>query len=102
MSVSDAVVSLSLEPEAFGRVSLEAMGLGKPVAAYHHGGVAEQLDALFPEGNVTPGDWKSAAELIVSWIDQAPMPPDENTFTLEKMLTQTVEVYHEVMARKQN
>lgn len=102
MSVSDAVVSLSLEPEAFGRVSLEAMGLGKPVAAYHHGGVAEQLDALFPEGNVTPGDWNSAAELIVSWIDQAPTPPRENIFTLEKMLTQTVEVYHEVMARKQN
>jgi glycosyltransferase involved in cell wall biosynthesis len=93
MSVSDAIVSLSLDPEAFGRVSLEAMGLGKPVAAYHHGGVAEQLDALFPAGNIPPGDWNAAADLIASWIAQAPQPPLENTFTLEKMLLNTMNLY---------
>lgn len=99
MSVSDAIVSLSLDPEAFGRVSLEAMGLGKPVAAYHHGGVAEQLDALFPQGNIAPGDWNAAAELIASWIEHPPQPPRENTFTLEKMLSQTIGVYEQVLAR---
>ncbi len=98
MSVSDAVVSLSLDPEAFGRVSLEAMGLGKPVAAYHHGGVAEQLDALFPAGNVPPGDWNAAADLIASWMAIAPQPPLRNTFTLEKMLSQTIGVYNQVLA----
>ncbi|MDH4134826.1 MAG: glycosyltransferase family 4 protein, partial [Gammaproteobacteria bacterium] len=56
MAVSDVVLSLSLDPEAFGRVSLEALTLGKPVAAYDHGGVAEQLAAVFPEGRVSVGD----------------------------------------------
>ena len=102
MSVSDAVVSLSLDPEAFGRVSLEAMGLGRPVAAYHHGGVAEQLDALFPDGNIPPGDWKAAAELIASWIIQAPLPPLENSFTLEKMLFQTIKLYASLTSNKKS
>lgn len=98
MAVSDAVVSLSLDPEAFGRVSLEAMCLGKPVAAYHHGGVAEQLDAMFPQGNVPPGDWQAAVRLIESWIEQPPQPPSDNQFTLENMLNQTLGVYQKVLA----
>lgn len=100
MSVSDAVVSLSLDPEAFGRVSLEALCLGKPVAAYHHGGVAEQLDAMFPQGNIPPGDWHAAAERIASWITTPPPPPGENAFTLENMLAQTIGVYEKLLASR--
>ena len=39
MSISRIVFSLSKEPEAFGRVSLESLSLGIPVIAYSHGGV---------------------------------------------------------------
>ncbi len=62
MAVSDVVLSLSLDPEAFGRVSLEALTLGIPVAAYDHGGVAEQLAAFFREGRMPVGDTQATEE----------------------------------------
>ncbi|MEE8429587.1 MAG: glycosyltransferase family 4 protein, partial [Gammaproteobacteria bacterium] len=46
MSISDVVLSLSSDPEAFGRTTLEALSLGRPVAGYDHGGVGEQLQAV--------------------------------------------------------
>ncbi len=53
MLISKIVFSLSKEPEAFGRVSLEALSLGIPVIAYSHGGVEEQLKKILPSGLVT-------------------------------------------------
>ena len=46
MAVSDAVVSCAAKPEAFGRVTLEALSMGIPVAGYDHGGVREQLNEV--------------------------------------------------------
>lgn len=98
MASSDVVLSLSLDPEAFGRVSLEAMCLGIPVAGYDHGGVAEQLAAMYPQGRISPGDWQAAARLLGEWHNQKPPTPSANAFTLEEMLRQTEEVYHSVMS----
>lgn len=95
MAVSDVVLSLSLDPEAFGRVSLEALTLGKPVAAYDHGGVAEQLAAVFPEGRAPVGDTAAVETLLARWHAQRPMVPAENPFTLERMLRSTLAVYKE-------
>ncbi|MGE9267064.1 MAG: glycosyltransferase family 4 protein [Verrucomicrobiales bacterium] len=97
MAASDLVLSLSTDPEAFGRVSLEALTLGKPVAAYAHGGVGEQLHALLPEGAVTSGDWQAIAKLIPSWADTPPRPAPNTDFTLEKMLSKTLSVYAELL-----
>jgi len=96
MAVSDVVLSLSLDPEAFGRVSLEALTLGRPVAAYDHGGVAEQLAAVFPEGRVPVGDVAALEEKLAQWYGQHPTVPTENPFTLERMLRSTLEVYREL------
>jgi len=96
MAVSDVVLSLSLDPEAFGRVSLEGLTLGRPVAAYDHGGVAEQLAAAFPEGRVPVGDVQSMADLLARWYARRPVVPDRNPFTLERMLRSTYEVYREL------
>ena len=38
------VVSASLEPEAFGRVAVEAQAMGRPVIATDHGGAQETVD----------------------------------------------------------
>jgi glycosyltransferase involved in cell wall biosynthesis len=96
MAVSDVVLSLSLDPEAFGRVSLEALTLGKPVAAYDHGGVAEQLAAVFPQGRIPVGDTTGAEELLARWYVERPAVPTHNPFTLERMLRSTLETYLEL------
>lgn len=96
MAVSDVVLSLSTDPEAFGRVSLEALTLGVPVAAYDHGGVAEQLAAVFPQGRVPVGDTVRAEELLAGWYVERPTVPTQNPFTLERMLCSTLETYLEL------
>lgn len=97
MAVSDIVYSLSLSPEAFGRVSLEAMALGKPVVAYQHGGVEEQLSVAFPIGLVPPSDIAAAVERTKEILRQRPKPSIPVDFTLEKMLSATLEIYENIL-----
>lgn len=93
MAVSDIVVSCSTDPEAFGRVTLEALALGKPVAAYAHGGVAEQLDALLPGGKIVLDDHVMMTDCLARWHEAVPPPLTNNPFTLEAMLCSTLECY---------
>jgi glycosyltransferase involved in cell wall biosynthesis len=93
MAVSDVVVSCSTDPEAFGRVTLEALSLGKPVAGYDHGGVHEQLSALLPKGKVPMSDLKEMVNLLSEWSKSPVCPKAKNPFTLESMLQKTISVY---------
>ena len=97
MSISDVVFSLSSDPEAFGRVSLEAMALGKPVVAYQHGGVEEQLLAAFPNGLVPICDVALAIDRTKDILKAPCKPSIPVDFTLEKMLASTLEVYEQVI-----
>jgi glycosyltransferase involved in cell wall biosynthesis len=98
MAVSDLVVSLSRDPEAFGRVSLEAMSLGRPVAGYDHGGVGEQLRALFPAGRVPVGDEKCLLETCIRLLRDGGTPQAvREPFTLDAMCRRTLEVYQELL-----
>lgn len=63
-AISDCVLSLSSTPESFGRTVLEPLAMGRPVVGYAHGGVAEILAALFPQGAVAKGDLEGAARSI--------------------------------------
>ena len=43
-SLADIILSTSIEPEAFGRVSAEACSMTKPVIATNHGGSREIIE----------------------------------------------------------
>ncbi len=100
LAVSDVVLSLALEPEAFGRTTIEALSLGVPVAGYAHGGVAEQLQQVLPEGAVPVGDLAAMAGLLVQWYRQRPAIKREHGFTLHNMLSQTLSVYTGLVSEK--
>jgi len=99
IAVSDAVVSCSTDPEAFGRVTLEALSLGKSVVAYAHGGVAEQLDQMLPVGRIPVGDITSMVNLLADWISctSPPTPSPTSEFELQQMLKSTLGVYEELL-----
>jgi len=95
LACSDVVVSCSTDPEAFGRVTLEALSLGRPVAAYAHGGVAEQLDAMLPEGKIKVGDDTAMTDIIARWHQQAPRPGNNQNFTLSCMQATILKAYEQ-------
>ncbi|MDQ8209177.1 glycosyltransferase family 4 protein [Coraliomargarita sp. SDUM461003] len=96
MAVSDVVVSCSTDPEAFGRVTLEALALGKPVAGYAHGGVAEQLDALLPAGKINLGDHSAMVNLLSTWHAAPPSVTQRQEFSLQSMLNAVMTSYTEL------
>ncbi len=100
MSISRIVFSLSKEPEAFGRISLEALSLGIPVIAYSHGGVKEQLIKLLPKGLIKVGNIDDVVNLALRWIGKSPKIKKNNFFTLKKMLQNTLNVYEKAIKEK--
>lgn len=96
MAISSIVLSLSREPEAFGRTTIEALSMGIPVIGYGHGGVGEQLAAIEPEGAVQAGDIASLARKTMDWLASPPRIKSQNSFTQEKMLSLTLNVYREL------
>jgi len=97
MAVCDIVFSLAREPEAFGRVPVEALSLGKPVIGYDHGGVGESLRAIYPTGLVPPGDIDALVARSLDFLRAAPPVPPDQPFTLQRMTDATLQVYHELV-----
>jgi len=93
MSISSITYSLSTEPEAFGRTSLESLMLGVPVIAYAHGGVKEQMDVMFPQGMVNVGDYEAVIEKTIDLLYESPKVLLSENFKLDRMLSNTLAVY---------
>ena len=93
MAVSAAVLSVSQQPEAFGRTVNEALSLGVPVAGYAHGGVGEQLESRFPQGSIAPLDQGAMVARLASWFESPPSMQGVRPYTLDEMLDKTISLY---------
>ena len=75
--ISDIVVSASIEPEAFGRVAIEAQSMGKPIIASNIGGSRETIKDEKTGFLFNAGDIKSLSEKLSHIFDL-----DRNTLKL--------------------
>jgi glycosyltransferase involved in cell wall biosynthesis len=105
--LADVVVNASIEPEAFGRVVIEAQAMARPVIATDHGGAAETIEDGATGFRVPPGD----ADALAAAIDRVlAMPAAERAklgararaavaarYTVRAMQRATLEVYREVL-----
>ena len=97
-AVSDLVLQLSRQPEAFGRTVVEALSIGRPVLGWDHGGVGELLHTLYPAGAVPLGD-AAALTAAAQRLLAAPAPmPVTIPHTLAAMQTATLELYERLVA----
>lgn len=107
--LASVVVSASIEPEAFGRVVVEAQAMGRPVIATDHGGARETVvhgesGWLYP-----PGDVESLADVLNRALS---LDPSERAhmglaarvrvhaaFSIEAMQRATLAVYERAAGR---
>ena len=64
LMLADVVVHASTEPEAFGRVVIEAQAMGRPVIASDLGGPVETVEHGVTGWRVPPGDAGAVAAAI--------------------------------------
>ncbi len=97
MAASEIVFSLCSDPpEAFGRTLPEALHLGVPAIGWDHGGVAEVLAEMFPQGAVTADN---PAELLArtrAFLHDRPAVLPSTAFLLEESMNRTMQLYQSV------
>ncbi len=104
---ADLVVSASTDPEAFGRIAVEAQAMGRPVIASDHGGARETVLAGVTGWLTRPGDPDALARALA---DALATPPERlaamaaagidhvrRSFTTSRMCARTLAVYAEVL-----
>ena len=96
LAISNLVLSLSTQPESFGRTTLEALRLGVPTAGYDHGGVGEILRTVYPDGLLPLGDISATAQHIAALLQQHIPVPAGDDFPLRNMLSQTLGLYEQL------
>ncbi len=100
------VVATSTRPEAFGRVVIEAQGMGKPVIATNHGGARETVREGITGWLVEPGGVEGLSKTIdyvlhmdeqaIRWMGAQGID-NAHYFSTEAMCEKTLAVYREVL-----
>ena len=107
MMVSNVVLSTAIEPEAFGRISIEGQAMGKIVVASNIGGSTETIidgvtGKLYqydnPQELANALDWAlGLSEEEVGKISKAAIKNVKENFTKQIMCDKTIEVYEELV-----
>ncbi|MFI3242164.1 MAG: glycosyltransferase family 4 protein [Alphaproteobacteria bacterium] len=110
LSVSDVVFSTAIEPEAFGRASIEAQAMGKIIIASNHGGSLENIvDGI--TGRLYENKNPDALASAIRWafkltdsqkkiIAKAAQKNVEDNFSVDAMCKKTIDVYKELIKLK--
>ena len=108
--ISDVVVSSSIEPEAFGRVSVEAQSMEKPIIASNIGGsnetiINEKTGFLFEAGDSKKlseklGEILNLSELTLNGIGAEGRKNVTKKFNVEKMCNSTYSEYKKLLNAK--
>ncbi len=111
-SIADIVLSTSIEPEAFGRVSAEASSMTKPIISSNHGGSREIIENKITGWLVEPSKPNQLAEKIIEVLKLPQEKKDlvglnarrrvEEKFSLSEMLKKTMSVYENLLSTKKN
>jgi glycosyltransferase involved in cell wall biosynthesis len=107
LALADVVVHASTDPEAFGRVVIEAQAMGRPVIASDLGGPVETVEHGVTGWRVPPGDPAALAAAIEQVLD---MPVEARaafgeraraavlrSYTVRAMQAATLAVYAELL-----
>jgi glycosyltransferase involved in cell wall biosynthesis len=108
--LADVVVSASTEPEAFGRVAVEAQAMGRPVIATDHGAAREAILQGRTGWLVPPKDSRTLAGALATAIDMSPSTRADvalvarrhvvDTFALDLMCARTFDLYDRILAEQ--
>jgi glycosyltransferase involved in cell wall biosynthesis len=107
LMLADVVVHASVEPEAFGRVVIEAQAMGRPVIASDLGGPAETVEQGVTGWRVPPGDASALASAIEqvlrlgaeqrAALAERARAGVQADYTVGAMQAATLDVYREVI-----
>ncbi|MEK9945503.1 MAG: glycosyltransferase family 4 protein [Alphaproteobacteria bacterium] len=107
--LADVVVSASTDPEAFGRIAVEAQAMGRPVVASDHGGARETVIPWQTGWLVKPDDPKALATAIAEALALDPAAREKmadvararvlKQFTVAQMREATLGVYRQVLGQ---
>jgi glycosyltransferase involved in cell wall biosynthesis len=105
--LADVVVSASTDPEAFGRIAVEASAMGRPVIATDHGGARETVQAGETGWLVPPGDSVALAQALEAALhltaaERVALGRRARDFVVERfskarMCAATLQVYGELL-----
>ena len=105
-ALADVVVSCSTDPEAFGRITAEALSMGRPYVGTNHGATPEKCIQGKTGFLVKPGNPKALAEILMSVLSLSQQEKDNlgrqgrahicQNFSLKGMITRTLDLYAEV------
>ena len=109
-SLADIVLSCSTDPEAFGRIPVEAQAMGKVIIASNHGGHTETIINGLSGFLYSPLSSEELANLIIKTISSEIYLEDQyrikrrqiilDKFTDLNMCKKTLEVYNKVLRLK--